>query len=152
MNDVFATLLVDTVNTRPTLIQLDVKRLLQLDLESYEWAIETIIVKLYVENNHPNFLLQYSGLTPEELEVFMRFIRDSILFTYVRDEVTSGNLRNLISRFLFPEDRADILLRYLRDNRLTIINNYLFRNTQDSYALMQRIEANQRETLNQRKE
>lgn len=148
IKDVYARLFVDTVTTKPTLPQLDAKRLLSLDDEHFRKAIEAILTKFYVENNTTEQLSQYAGLDEEDLIPAMRFIRDNILFVYVRGELSPENLRRLLTeRVKFPEARIDVLLEVLERNRQTIMSNFLFKNTQDTYLSMQRMERIQLETI-----
>ena len=50
---------------------------------------------------------------------------------------------NLTQGLRFPEECADIIVDLLEKHKTTIANNFIFRNTQDTYFKLQNIERNQ---------
>jgi hypothetical protein len=153
MIDVYATLLVNKITTQPALAQLDSKRLNSLDDNQFNKAIETVVVKTFVENNNVQQLLYYSGLTAEEFEAALRFIRDNALFMYIRGEITKENLKSLLmEKAKFSDKRANFVIELLEKHRSIIAQNFMFRNTQDVVVRVQRLEEIQAEILNQLKE
>lgn len=153
MDKVFATLIVDKIMTQPALAQLDARRLSSLDDTQFSKAIETVVFKAFVENNNIEQLLTDSGLKPEEFEAVFRFIRDSALFTYVRGEISKENLRSLLmDKAKFSDNRATMLIDLLETHRATLMNNFMFRATQDTLLRVQRMENVQAEILSQFKE
>ena len=147
---VHASLIVNAITTKSVLPKLDAKKLLSLNDQHYENAIESVIVKLFIENNPIDKILEYSGLDNQILAASLRFIRDNILFLYLRGEMAIDNLRKVLSDQLnFPENRIQILVNILEQNKETIWRNFVFRNTQETYFKMQVLERNQIELINQ---
>jgi hypothetical protein len=147
---VHASLIVNAIATKSVLPKLDAKKLLALNDQQYEKAIESIIVKLFIENNPIDKILEYTGLDNQILGASLRFIRDNILFIYLRGEMAIDNLRKVLHDQLnFPEKRIQILVNILEQNRETIWKNFVFRNTQETYFKMQVLERNQIELINQ---
>ena len=147
---VHANLIVNAITTKSVLPKLDAKKLLSLNDQHYEKAIESVIVKLFIENNPIDKILEYSGLDNQILAASLRFIRDNILFLYLRGEMAIDNLRKVLRDQLnFPENRIQILVNILEQNKETIWRNFVFRNTQETYFKMQVLERNQIELINQ---
>lgn len=147
---VHANLIVNAIRTKPVLPKLDAKKILLLNDEQYQKAIESIIIKIYVENNTIDTILAYSGLNQQVLEASFRFIRDNILFSFLRGELHIDNLKKLLSESLnFPKNRIDIIINTLEQNKEIIWKNFLFRNTADTYFKIQVLEKNQIEIINQ---
>jgi len=147
---VHASLIVNAITTKSVLPKLDAKKLLSLNDQHYENAIESVIVKLFIENNPIDKILEYSGLDNQILAASLRFIRDNILFLYLRGEMAIDNLRKVLRDQLnFPENRIQILVNILEQNKETIWRNFVFRNTQETYFKMQVLERNQIELINQ---
>jgi hypothetical protein len=147
---VHASLIVNAITTKSVLPKLDAMKLLSLDDQQYEKAIESVIVKLFIENNPINKIQEYSGLDNQILGASLRFIRDNILFLYLRGEMTIDNLRKVLHDQLnFPEKRIHILVNILEQNKETIWKNFIFRNTQETYFKLQGLERNQIELISQ---
>lgn len=147
---VHASLIVNAITTKSVLPKLDAKKLLSLNDQHYEKAIESVIVKLFIENNPIDKILEYSGLDNQILAASLRFIRDNILFLYLRGEMAIDNLRKVLRDQLnFPENRIQILVNILEQNKETIWRNFVFRNTQETYFKMQVLERNQIELISQ---
>ena len=147
---VHASLIVNAIATKSVLPKLDAKKLLALNDQQYEKAIESVIVKLFIENNPIDKILEYTGLDNQILGASLRFIRDNILFLYLRGEMAIDNLRKVLHDQLnFPEKRIQILVNILEQNKETIWKNFVFRNTQETYFKMQVLERNQIELINQ---
>jgi hypothetical protein len=147
---VHASLIVNAITTKSVLPKLDAKKLLSLNDQHYEKAIESVIVKLFIENNPINKIQEYSGLDNQILAASLRFIRDNILFLYLRGEMAMDNLRKVLRDQLnFPENRIHILVNILEQNKETIWRNFVFRNTQETYFKMQVLERNQIELISQ---
>lgn len=147
---VHANLIVNAITTKSVLPKLDAKKLLALNDQQYEKAIESVIVKLFIENNPIDKILEYTGLDNQILGASLRFIRDNILFLYLRGEMAIDNLRKVLHDQLnFPEKRIHILVNILEQNKETIWKNFVFRNTQETYFKMQVLERNQIELINQ---
>jgi hypothetical protein len=147
---VHANLIVNAITTKSVLPKLDAKKLLSLNDQHYEKAIESVIVKLFIENNPIDKILEYSGLDNQILAASLRFIRDNILFLYLRGEMAIDSLRKVLRDQLnFPENRIQILVNILEQNKETIWRNFVFRNTQETYFKMQVLERNQIELINQ---
>jgi hypothetical protein len=147
---VHANLIVNAITTKSVLPKLDAKKLLSLNDQHYEKAIESVIVKLFIENNPIDKILEYSGLDNQILAASLRFIRDNILFLYLRGEMAIDNLRKVLRDQLnFPDNRIQILVNILEQNKETIWRNFVFRNTQETYFKMQVLERNQIELINQ---
>ena len=147
---VHANLIVNAITTKSVLPKLDAKKLLSLNDQHYEKAIESVIVKLFIENNPIDKILEYSGLDNQILAASLRFIRDNILFLYLRGEMAINNLRKVLRDQLnFPDNRIQILVNILEQNKETIWRNFVFRNTQETYFKMQVLERNQIELINQ---
>lgn len=147
---VHASLIVNAITTKSVLPKLDAKKLLSLNDQHYEKAIESVIVKLFIENNPIDKILEYSGLDNQILAASLRFIRDNILFLYLRGEMAIDSLRKVLRDQLnFPENRIQILVNILEQNKETIWRNFVFRNTQETYFKMQVLERNQIELINQ---
>ena len=147
---IHASLIVNAITTKSVLPKLDAKKLLSLNDQYYEKAIESVIVKLFIENNPINKILEYSGLDNQILGASLRFIRDNILFLYLRGEMTIDNLRKVLHDQLnFPEKRIHILVNILEQNKETIWKNFVFRNTQETYFKLQGLERNQMELISQ---
>jgi len=147
---VHASLIVNAIATKSVLPKLDAKKLLALNDQQYEKAIECVIVKLFIENNPIDKILEYTGLDNQILGASLRFIRDNILFLYLRGEMAIDNLRKVLHDQLnFPEKRIQILVNILEQNKETIWKNFVFRNTQETYFKMQVLERNQIELINQ---
>ena len=147
---VHASLIVNAIATKSVLPKLDAKKLLALNDQQYEKAIESVIVKLFIENNPIDKILEYTGLDNQILGASLRFIRDNILFLYLRGEMAIDNLRKVLHDQLnFPEKRIHILVNILEQNKETIWKNFVFRNTQETYFKMQVLERNQIELINQ---
>lgn len=147
---VHASLIVNAITTKSVLPKLDAMKLLSLDDQQYEKAIESVIVKLFIENNPINKIQEYSGLDNQILGASLRFIRDNILFLYLRGEMTIDNLKKVLHDQLnFPENRIYILVNILEQNKETIWKNFLFRNTQETFFKMQVLERNQIELISQ---
>lgn len=147
---VHASLIVNAIATKSVLPKLDAKKLLALNDQQYEKAIESVIVKLFIENNPIDKILEYTGLDNQILGASLRFIRDNILFLYLRGEMAIDNLRKVLHDQLnFPEKRILILVNILEQNKETIWKNFVFRNTQETYFKMQVLERNQIELINQ---
>jgi hypothetical protein len=153
MNQVYARLLVDKITTQAALSQLDSKSLNSLDDSQFSKAIETVVVKTFVENNNIQQLLEFSGLAAEQFQAALRFIRDNTLFTYLRGEITKENLKSLLTeRAKFSEGRANLVIDLLDKHRSTMTQNFMFRHTQDTLFRLLRLEQIQMEILNQLKE
>jgi hypothetical protein len=147
---VHASLIVNAIATKSVLPKLDAKKLLALNDQQYEKAIESVIVKLFIENNPIDKILEYTGLDNQILGASLRFIRDNILFLYLRGEMAIDNLRKVLHDQLnFPEKRIQILVNILEQNKEIIWKNFVFRNTQETYFKMQVLERNQIELINQ---
>ncbi len=147
---VHASLIVNAIATKSVLPKLDAKKLLALNDQQYEKAIESVIVKLFIENNPIDKILEYTGLDNQILGASLRFIRDNILFLYLRGEMAIDNLRKVLHDQLnFPEKRIQILVNILVQNKEIIWKNFVFRNTQETYFKMQVLERNQIELINQ---
>lgn len=147
---VHASLIVNAITTKSVLPKLDAMKLLSLNDQQYEKAIESVIVKLFIENNPINKIQEYSGLDNQILGASLRFIRDNILFLYLRGEMTIDNLKKVLHDQLnFPENRIYILVNILEQNKETIWKNFLFRNTQETFFKMQVLERNQIELISQ---
>lgn len=147
---VHASLIVNAITTKSVLPKLDAMKLLSLDDQQYEKAIESVIVKLFIENNPINKIQEYSGLDNQILGASLRFIRDNILFLYLRGEMTIDNLKKVLHDQLnFPENRIYILVNILEQNKETIWKNFVFRNTQETFFKMQVLERNQIELISQ---
>jgi len=147
---VHANLIVNAITTKSVLPKLDAKKLLSLNDQHYEKAIESVIVKLFIENNPIDKILEYSGLDNQILAASLRFIRDNILFLYLRGEMAINNLRKVLRDQLnFPDNRIQILVNILEQNKETIWRNFVFRNTQETYFKLQVLERNQIELINQ---
>lgn len=147
---VHASLIVNAITTKSVLPKLDAMKLLSLDDQQYEKAIESVIVKLFIENNPINKIQEYSGLDNQILGASLRFIRDNILFLYLRGEMTIDNLKKVLHEQLnFPENRIYILVNILEQNKETIWKNFVFRNTQETFFKMQVLERNQIELISQ---
>jgi hypothetical protein len=147
---VHASLIVNAIATKSVLPKLDAKKLLALNDQQFEKAIESVIVKLFIENNPIDKILEYTGLDNQILGASLRFIRDNILFLYLRGEIAIDNLRKVLHDQLnFPEKRIHILVNILEQNKETIWKNFVFRNTQETYFKMQVLERNQIELINQ---
>lgn len=147
---VHASLIVNAITTKSVLPKLDAMKLLSLDDQQYEKAIESVIVKLFIENNPINKIQEYSGLDNQILAASLRFIRDNILFLYLRGEMTIDNLKKVLHEQLnFPENRIYILVNILEQNKETIWKNFVFRNTQETFFKMQVLERNQIELISQ---
>lgn len=147
---VHASLIVNAITTKSVLPKLDAKKLLALNDQQYEKAIESVIVKLFIENNPINKIQEYSGLDNQILAASLRFIRDNILFLYLRGEMTIDNLKKVLHDQLnFPENRIYILVNILEQNKETIWKNFVFRNTQETFFKMQVLERNQIELISQ---
>lgn len=147
---IHASLIVNAITTKSVLPKLDAKKLLSLNDQHYEKAIESVIVKLFIENNPIDKILEYSGLDNQILAASLRFIRDNILFLYLRGEMAIDSLRKVLRDQLnFPENRIQILVNILEQNKETIWRNFVFRNTQETYFKMQVLERNQIELINQ---
>ena len=147
---VHASLIVNAIATKSVLPKLDAKKLLALNDQQYEKAIESVIVKLFIENNPIDKILEYTGLDNQILGASLRFIRDNILFLYLRGEMAIDNLKKVLHDQLnFPEKRIQILVNILEQNKDTIWKNFVFRNTQENYFKMQVLERNQIELINQ---
>jgi hypothetical protein len=147
---VHASLIVNAITTKSVLPKLDAMKLLSLDDQQYEKAIESVIVKLFIENNPINKIQEYSGLDNQILGASLRFIRDNILFLYLRGEMTIDNLKKVLhDRLNFPENRIYILVNILEQNKETIWKNFVFRNTQETFFKMQVLERNQIELISQ---
>jgi hypothetical protein len=147
---VHASLIVNAIATKSVLPKLDAKKLLALNDQQYEKAIESVIVKLFIENNPIDKILEYTGLDNQILGASLRFIRDNILFLYLRGEMAIDNLRKVLHDQLnFPEKRIHILVNILEQNKEIIWKNFVFRNTQETYFKMQVLERNQIELINQ---
>ena len=147
---VHASLIVNAIATKSVLPKLDAKKLLALNDQQYEKAIESVIVKLFIENNPIDKILEHTGLDNQILGASLRFIRDNILFIYLRGEMAIDNLRKVLHDQLnFPEKRIQILVNILEQNKETIWKNFVFRNTQETYFKMQVLERNQIELINQ---
>lgn len=147
---VHASLIVNAITTKSVLPKLDAKKLLSLNDQHYEKAIESVIVKLFIENNPIDKILEYSGLDNQILAASLRFIRDNILFLYLRGEMAIDSLRKVLRDQLnFPENRIQILVNILEQNKETIWRNFVFRNTQETYFKMQVLERNQIELISQ---
>jgi hypothetical protein len=147
---VHASLIVNAIATKSVLPKLDAKKLLALNDQQYEKAIESVIVKLFIENNPIDKILEYTGLDNQILGASLRFIRDNILFLYLRGEMAIDNLRKVLHDQLnFPEKRIHILVNILEQNKETIWKNFVFRNTQETFFKMQVLERNQIELINQ---
>jgi hypothetical protein len=147
---VHANLIVNAITTKSVLPKLDAKKLLSLNDQHYERAIESVIVKLFIENNPIDKILEYSGLDNQILAASLRFIRDNILFLYLRGEMAIDSLRKVLRDQLnFPENRIQILVNILEQNKETIWRNFVFRNTQETYFKMQVLERNQIELISQ---
>ena len=147
---VHANLIVNAITTKSVLPKLDAKKLLSLNDQYYEKAIESVIVKLFIENNPIDKILEFSGLDNQILAASLRFIRDNILFLYLRGEMAIDSLRKVLRDQLnFPENRIKILVNILEQNKETIWRNFVFRNTQETYFKMQVLERNQIELINQ---
>lgn len=147
---VHASLIVNAITTKSVLPKLDAMKLLSLNDQQYEKAIESVIVKLFIENNPINKIQEYSGLDNQILAASLRFIRDNILFLYLRGEMTIDNLKKVLhDRLNFPENRIYILVNILEQNKETIWKNFVFRNTQETFFKMQVLERNQIELISQ---
>lgn len=147
---VHASLIVNAITTKSVLPKLDAMKLLSLNDQQYEKAIESVIVKLFIENNPINKIQEYSGLDNQILGASLRFIRDNILFLYLRGEMTIDNLKKVLHEQLnFPETRIYILVNILEQNKETIWKNFVFRNTQETFFKMQVLERNQIELISQ---
>jgi len=147
---VHASLIVNAITTKSVLPKLDAKKLLSLNDQNYEKAIESVLVKLFIENNPIDKILEYSGLDNQILAASLRFIRDNILFLYLRGEMAIDNLKKVLHDQLnFPENRIHILVNILEQNKETIWKNFVFRNTQETYFKMQVLERNQIELISQ---
>jgi hypothetical protein len=147
---VHASLIVNAITTKSVLPKLDAMKLLSLNDQQYEKAIESVIVKLFIENNPINKIQEYSGLDNQILGASLRFIRDNILFLYLRGEMTIDNLKKVLhDRLNFPENRIYILVNILEQNKETIWKNFVFRNTQETFFKMQVLERNQIELISQ---
>lgn len=147
---VHASLIVNAITTKSVLPKLDAMKLLSLDDQQYEKAIESVIVKLFIENNPINKIQEYSGLDNQILGASLRFIRDNILFLYLRGEMTIDNLKKVLHDQLnFPENRIYILVNILEQNKETIWKNFIFRNTQETFFKIQVLERNQIELISQ---
>jgi hypothetical protein len=147
---VHASLIVNAITTKSVLPKLDAMKLLSLNDQQYEKAIESVIVKLFIENNPINKIQEYSGLDNQILGASLRFIRDNILFLYLRGEMTIDNLKKVLHDQLnFPENRIYILVNILEQNKETIWKNFVFRNTQETFFKMQVLERNQIELISQ---
>ncbi len=147
---VHASLIVNAITTKSVLPKLDAMKLLSLNDQQYEKAIESVIVKLFIENNPINKIQEYSGLDNQVLGASLRFIRDNILFLYLRGEMTIDNLKKVLHDQLnFPENRIYILVNILEQNKETIWKNFVFRNTQETFFKMQVLERNQIELISQ---
>jgi hypothetical protein len=147
---VHASLIVNAITTKSVLPKLDAKKLLSLNDQHYEKAIESVIVKLFIENNPIDKILEFSGLDNQILAASLRFIRDNILFLYLRGEMAIDSLRKVLRDQLnFPENRIQILVNILEQNKETIWRNFVFRNTQETYFKMQVLERNQIELISQ---
>jgi hypothetical protein len=147
---VHASLIVNAITTKSVLPKLDAKKLLSLNDQYYEKAIESVIVKLFIENNPIDKILEFSGLDNQILAASLRFIRDNILFLYLRGEMAIDSLRKVLRDQLnFPENRIQILVNILEQNKETIWRNFVFRNTQETYFKMQVLERNQIELISQ---
>jgi len=147
---VHASLIVNAITTKSVLPKLDAMKLLSLDDQQYEKAIESVIVKLFIENNPINKIQEYSGLDNQILAASLRFIRDNILFLYLRGEMTIDNLKKVLHEQLnFPENRIYILVNILEQNKETIWKNFIFRNTQETFFKIQVLERNQIELISQ---
>lgn len=147
---IHASLIVNAITTKSVLPKLDAKKLLSLNDQHYEKAIESVIVKLFIENNPIDKILEYSGLDNQILAASLRFIRDNILFLYLRGEMAIDSLRKVLRDQLnFPEKRIQILINILEQNKETIWRNFVFRNTQETYFKMQVLERNQIELISQ---
>lgn len=147
---VHASLIVNAITTKSVLPKLDAMKLLSLNDQQYEKAIESVIVKLFIENNPINKIQEYSGLDNQILAASLRFIRDNILFLYLRGEMTIDNLKKVLHDQLnFPENRIYILVNILEQNKETIWKNFVFRNTQETFFKMQVLERNQIELISQ---
>lgn len=147
---VHASLIVNAITTKSVLPKLDAKKLLSLNDQHYEKAIQSVIVKLFIENNPIDKILEFSGLDNQILAASLRFIRDNILFLYLRGEMAIDSLRKVLRDQLnFPENRIQILVNILEQNKETIWRNFVFRNTQETYFKMQVLERNQIELISQ---
>lgn len=147
---VHASLIVNAITTKSVLPKLDAMKLLSLNDQQYEKAIESVIVKLFIENNPINKIQEYSGLDNQILAASLRFIRDNILFLYLRGEMTIDNLKKVLHEQLnFPENRIYILVNILEQNKETIWKNFIFRNTQETFFKIQVLERNQIELISQ---
>lgn len=148
LKDLYAMFLVDKVLKNKSLLGLDISRLLSFDEQKFEKAIETVIVKFYVENNSLDFLLAYGSLTNDEFDAAFRFIRDYLLFKFIRGDISTEVLRqDLEGNLNFPRKRVDKIIELLEENKLTIMNNFIFRNTQDTYFMVQRLVNSQDQML-----
>lgn len=146
---VHANLIVNTIGTKHVLPKLDAKKLLLLNDDQYKKAIDSIIIKLYVENNNIDTILADSGLNQQVLEVSFRFIRDNILFSYLRGELFIDNLKKLLESINFPNNRIEILINALEQNKDVIWKNFLFRNTAETNIKIQFLEKNQIQLINE---
>jgi hypothetical protein len=149
LTKVHANLIVNAIGTKPVLSKLDAKKLLLLNDDEYKKVIDSIIIKIYVENNNINTILAYSGLNQQVLEASFRFIRDNILFSNLRGELSIDNLKKLLESINFPNNRIEILINALEQNKEKIWKNFLFRNTADTNIKIQDLEKNQIQLINE---
>ncbi len=146
---VHANLIVNAIGKKHVLPKLDAKKLLLLNDDQYKKAIDSIIIKLYVENNNIDTILADSGLNQQVLEVSFRFIKDNILFSYLRGELFIDNLKKLLESINFPNNRIEILINALEQNKDVIWKNFLFRNTAETNIKIQVLEKNQIQLINE---
>jgi hypothetical protein len=149
LTKVHANLIVNAIGTKHVLPKLDAKKLLLLNDDQYKKAIDSIIIKLYVENNNIDTILKDSGLNQQVLEDSFRFIRDNILFSYLRGDLFIDNLKKLLESINFPNKRIEILINTLEQNKDIIWKNFLFRNTADTNIKIQVLEKNQIQLINE---
>ena len=149
LTKVHANLIVNAIGTKHVLPKLDAKKLLLLNDDQYKKAIDSIIIKLYVENNNIDTILADSGLNQQVLEVSFRFIKDNILFSYLRGELFIDNLKKLLESINFPNNRIEILINALEQNKDVIWKNFLFRNTAETNIKIQVLEKNQIQLINE---
>jgi hypothetical protein len=153
VDEVYSALVVDKILTQPALAHLDVRKLNSLSDEKFKVAVNSVIIGIYIENNPLDKILSDSELSKTEFEFTLRLFRSHLIFPFIRGELSPKNFKSLLVETLkMPNDRADFIIQLMSKNKTTIMNNFIFRNTQDTYLLVQNMQKTQAEVLSQLQE
>lgn len=139
-----ASLMVNKILTQAPPYQLDLAKISGASEELFEKAVKAVIVGIFVNNEPDEELDKKFGKDMSVVYAVYRLIRGSVIFVYLRGEMTLEKIKDFLTNtYKINERKVDLILKYVQENEEAVRKRFLFSNTQDAHINIQRLIKNQ---------